>query len=139
MKFKALARSEKACTKELASDVRMRPRNTAPELHPFAKAREYRRALNAVKLEKVFAKPFVGALDGHTDGVWCSSSPHESLVQFISGACDGEVGALLVRYRCKPACSVANLFIFHFKISRIKAYVLAPIFFYLIDFTDNHN
>ena len=91
MKFKALARSEKQCTRELSSDVRIRPRNTAPELHPFAKAREYRRALNATKLEKVFAKPFVGAMDGHTDGVWCSASPHESLVQFISGACDGEV------------------------------------------------
>jgi len=64
MKFKALARSEQKCTRELPSDVRIRPRNTAPELHPFAKAREYRRALNATKLEKVFAKPFVGALDG---------------------------------------------------------------------------
>jgi len=91
MKFKALARSEKKCTRELSSDVRIRLRNTAPELHPFAKAREYRRALNATKLEKVFAKPFVAALDGHTDGVWCSSAPHSSLVQFVSGACDGEV------------------------------------------------
>lgn len=91
MKFKALARSEKRCTRELSSDVRVRPRNTAPELHPFSGAREYRRALNAVKLDKVFAKPLVGALDGHGDGVWCSAAPHESLVQFLSGACDGEV------------------------------------------------
>ena len=32
MKFKALARSEKRCTRELSSDVRVRPRNTAPEV-----------------------------------------------------------------------------------------------------------
>jgi hypothetical protein len=33
--------------------------------HPFEAEREYTRALNSVKLEKVFAKPFLGALDGH--------------------------------------------------------------------------
>ena len=91
MKFKALARSAKKCTRELATDARVRPRNASAEVHPFAQPREYRRALNATKLERVFAKPFMGALDGHTDGVWCSASPHSSLVQFISGACDGEV------------------------------------------------
>lgn len=91
MKFKAIARSEKAHTKELASDVRMRQRNTAPEVHPFARAREYKRALNATKLDKVFARPFVGALDGHRDGVWCSAAPQSSLVQFLSGSCDGEI------------------------------------------------
>ena len=32
-------------------------------IHPFQKAREYKRALNAAKLEKVFAKPFLEALD----------------------------------------------------------------------------
>ena len=91
MKFKALARSEKKCTRELSTDVKLRPRNTSAEVHPFAQSREYRRALNATKLDRVFAKPFIGALDGHTDGVWCSASPHDSLVQFISGSCDGEV------------------------------------------------
>ena len=37
-------------------------------------AREYKRALNAVKLEKVFAKPFLASLDGHRDGVSGSES-----------------------------------------------------------------
>ena len=37
-------------------------------------AREYKRALNAVKLEKVFAKPFLASLDGHRDGVSRSES-----------------------------------------------------------------
>lgn len=28
----------------------------------------YKRALNAVKLDRMFAKPFVGSLEGHADG-----------------------------------------------------------------------
>ena len=38
-------------------------------MNPFEVVREYQRALNATKLERVFAKPFVGSLEGHTDGV----------------------------------------------------------------------
>ena len=41
----------------------------SPELHPFEAEREYQRALNAVKLERTFAKPFVGSLDGHRDSL----------------------------------------------------------------------
>lgn len=33
----------------------------------------------------------IGALDGHTDGVYCSALSKQSLVQFLTGACDGEV------------------------------------------------
>lgn len=54
---------------------------------PFLKAREYTRALTAVKLDKMFAKPLVGALDGHGDGVFCSTASRRNLVQFLSGVC----------------------------------------------------
>jgi DDB1- and CUL4-associated factor 13 len=37
--------------------------------HPFSRAREYQRALNATKLNKIFAKPFLGTLEGHSDGI----------------------------------------------------------------------
>ena len=47
------------------------PKYCSPELHPFEAEREYQRALNAVKLERVFAKPFLGSLDGHRDGLTC--------------------------------------------------------------------
>ena len=43
-------------------------------------AREYKRALNAVKLEKVFAKPFLASLDGHRDGVSRSESVTSCLI-----------------------------------------------------------
>ena len=47
------------------------PTYCSPELHPFEAEREYQRAMNAVKLERVFAKPFLGSLDGHRDGLTC--------------------------------------------------------------------
>lgn len=67
------------------------PRNYDPELHPFEATREYVRALNAVKLERVFAKPFVGCLDGHRDGISCIGKHPKQLSLLVSGAYDGEI------------------------------------------------
>lgn len=67
------------------------PRNYDPDLHPLEAAREYTRALNAVKLDKVFAKPFLGSLDGHRDGISCLAKHPKRLSVLISGAFDGEV------------------------------------------------
>lgn len=67
------------------------PRNYDPILHPFEVPREYTRALNATKLERVFAKPFLSSLDGHRDGVNCMTKHPKSLSTVLSGACDGEV------------------------------------------------
>jgi WD repeat and SOF domain-containing protein 1 len=44
-------------------------RDLSAKAQPYAKARERQRALNAAKMERMFSKPFVGALDGHVDGV----------------------------------------------------------------------
>lgn len=70
-------------------------RNYDPNLHPLEAPREYVRALNATKLERVFAKPFIGALDGHRDGVNCLYKHPTSLSFLLSGACDGEVTVIL--------------------------------------------
>lgn len=67
------------------------PRNYDPSLHPFEGAREYIRALNATKLEKVFAKPFIGDLDGHKDGISCFAKHPTQLSTMLSGAYDGEI------------------------------------------------
>lgn len=67
------------------------PRNYDPALHPFEAPREYVRALNSVKLERVFAKPFVCNLDGHRDGVSCLAKHPSRLSLVASGAYDGEV------------------------------------------------
>lgn len=67
------------------------PRNFDPSLHPFQAAREYTKALNAVKLEKVFAKPFIGNLEGHKDAISCICKHPSQLSTILSGAYDGEV------------------------------------------------
>lgn len=60
-------------------------------MHPFEAAREYVRALNATKLDRVFAKPFLASLDGHRDGVSCFGKHPERLSTLCSGAYDGEI------------------------------------------------
>lgn len=63
-------------------------------MHPFEVPREYTRALNATKLERVFAKPFIASLDGHRDGVCAMCKNKQRLNSIFSGSCDGEVNYL---------------------------------------------
>lgn len=76
------------------------PRNYDPSLHPMEAAREYVRALNAVKLDRVFAKPFIGNLGGHRDGVSCFAKHPTSLSTLVSGSYDGEVRVWDLANRC---------------------------------------
>ena len=90
-KIKALTRP--ASTAQAAgSDVTRQPRNLDPALHPFERAREYTRALNATKLERMFAAPFIAQLGkGHVDGVYTMAKDPNSLQRFASGSGDGVV------------------------------------------------
>eukprot|EP01006_Ploeotia_vitrea_P026510 TRINITY_DN59486_c0_g1_i1.p1 TRINITY_DN59486_c0_g1~~TRINITY_DN59486_c0_g1_i1.p1 ORF type:complete len:532 (-),score=303.51 TRINITY_DN59486_c0_g1_i1:68-1663(-) len=91
VKVKVLSRNEADFTRERKSDVVKVYRNVDPSVHPFEKGREYVRALNAVKLDRVFAKPLVGAMDGHRDSVYAAAVLRSSLIHYASGACDGEL------------------------------------------------
>lgn len=91
MKVKTIARSEEDMTRERPRDTVKVHRNLDPALHPFERAREYTRTVNAVKLDKVFAKPFVAALNGHMDGVCSMATSRAGLTTVASGACDGEI------------------------------------------------
>jgi WD repeat and SOF domain-containing protein 1 len=66
-------------------------RSSASHLHPLLIERERQRALNAVKLERMFAKPLVAAMAGHTDGISTLARCRTSLAPIISGAYDGEL------------------------------------------------
>lgn len=66
-------------------------RNLDPALHPFAKPREYTRAVNASKIDRMFAKPFVASLDGHIDGVYALAKDPARLSVVASGSGDGEI------------------------------------------------
>lgn len=91
MKVKVLCRNPDDYVRETTKDIQRVPRNYDPSLHPFEVPREFTRALNATKLERVFAKPFLASLDGHRDGVNCMAKHPTSLATLLSGSCDGEV------------------------------------------------
>ncbi|ELK08619.1 WD repeat and SOF domain-containing protein 1 [Pteropus alecto] len=95
MKVKMLSRNPDNYVRETKLDLQRVPRNYDPTLHPFEVPREYVRALNATKLERVFAKPFLASLDGHRDGVNCLAKHPKSLATVLSGACDGEASITL--------------------------------------------
>ena len=86
MKIRTLSRSKREHTRERPQDIQRVYRNVSNStLHPFTREREYVRARNAVKLDKMFAKPFIGALDGHADGVYAMATSSTSLVGLITG------------------------------------------------------
>lgn len=91
MKIKALSRPVSA-HQASGSDVAKVPRNLDAALHPFERAREYQRALTAVKLKRMHAAPFVGQLGrGHVDGVYSMAKDPTSLQRLASGSGDGVV------------------------------------------------
>lgn len=53
-------------------------RNYDPSLHQFEKAKEYTRALNAAKIDRIFAKPFICALP-HEARSLTTLSPRQNL------------------------------------------------------------
>ena len=57
--------------------------------HPFSRAREFQRAFNATKLNKIFAKPFSSSLQGHSDGISVLAKCPLALNKMISGSHDG--------------------------------------------------
>ncbi|KAJ7594402.1 WD40 repeat-like protein [Mycena floridula] len=81
-----------------AAHLPMRPgdptptsRNLNPLMHPFARARERTRALNAAKMDRIFAKPFVDSLEGHLDSVEVLIRQPGSLTTVASGSWDGGI------------------------------------------------
>ena len=84
-------------------------RNLDPLQHPFARARERMRALNAAKMERIFAKPFVAALEGHVDAVETMARKPDSLDMVASGSWDGGVCVSSTRLLQSGAHAVAGL------------------------------
>lgn len=92
MKVKTLKRSIGSVERECIGDARRTTRNLEATAHPMQRAREYTRAVTASKMDRMFAKPFVGSLgNGHMDAVLCTATSRRSLVPLLSGAADGSV------------------------------------------------
>lgn len=66
-------------------------------MHPFSRARERTRALNAAKMERIFAKPFVASLEGHVDAVEVMCRKPKSLTGIASASWDGGVCVCFAR------------------------------------------
>ena len=92
VKVKAICRNAKEYQKQTNTELQKVNRNpTNTTLHPFQGAREYVRALNSAKLEKLFAKPFIASLDDHSDGVTCLAKSRSNMTDMLSGSADGEM------------------------------------------------
>ncbi|KAL6450772.1 SOF1 Protein SOF1 [Candida maltosa Xu316] len=90
MKIKTISRSSDTYIPVKNTQESALPRNLNPALHPFERAREYTAALQATKLERMFAQPFVGQLgDGHRDGVYCLAKNYKTTNQVASASGDG--------------------------------------------------
>ncbi|KAF6155800.1 hypothetical protein GIB67_039131 [Kingdonia uniflora] len=89
MKVKVISRSVDEFTRERSNDLQRVFRNFDPNLRPQEKSIEYVRGLNAAKLEKIFARPFVGAMEGHIDAVSCMAKNPNHLKGIFSGSMDG--------------------------------------------------
>ncbi|KAF9045544.1 WD40 repeat-like protein [Panaeolus papilionaceus] len=83
---------------DLATHLPTRPgdptpvqRNLNPLMHPFSRARERTRALNAAKMDRMFAKPFIDSLEGHIDAVEVLCRQPGSLTTLASGSWDGGI------------------------------------------------
>mmetsp|Transcript_14702 Transcript_14702/g.20995 ORF Transcript_14702/g.20995 Transcript_14702/m.20995 type:complete len:456 (+) Transcript_14702:70-1437(+) len=92
MKIKTISRSSSTTSRECLGDLRPQHRNYDPQHHPHQRAREYTRAVTSVKLDRMFAKPFLGSFEnGHRDGITSTCASRNALLPFVSGAADGEL------------------------------------------------
>ena len=76
MKVKILQRDLAQHTRATTEALHPVMRNLDPALHPFEAGREYQRALNSTKVSRIFAKPFVFALDGKRPPVAAAGKAH---------------------------------------------------------------
>ena len=89
MKISVLQHDPKVHLPQRKGDATPITRNLDPLAHPFARARERTRALNAAKIERMFAKPFVSSLEGHVDGVYTLAMKAGELNTVTSASGDG--------------------------------------------------
>lgn len=110
MKVKVISRNPEDYIRGSTNEINRIPKNLDPDLHPFEAAREYTKALNAAKLDRIFAKPFVASLDGHSDGVNCLIRNPKQISSIASGACDGQVSFYFGILQCRIVAILSQEF-----------------------------
>lgn len=91
IKVGVISRNPENYTRETKADINKVCRNFDKSQHLFEAEREYTRALNAVKVDKMLSKPFIKSLDGHADGVSCLERHPQHLKIIASASYDSQV------------------------------------------------
>jgi WD repeat and SOF domain-containing protein 1 len=91
LRIKVISRNPDHYQRETKHDIYKVPQKNGGNEDPLRHAVEYTRAMNAAKLERVFAKPFIACFDGHNEGVGVLSKHPLRLSHLLSGARDGQV------------------------------------------------
>lgn len=108
--------------RETKHDIQKVFKNYDPKLHPLSLQREYQRALNATKLERVFAKPFIGNMSGHGDVVSNLMKHQTKLSVIASGAYDGVIKIWnLADRKCLKTIQAHNSMVRAMCISRLNS------------------
>ena len=91
VKINTFTRTSKDSQRDTKLDLHKVNRIISSEAHPMFQAREYQRAVVAAKVSKIFAKPFIAALQGHTDGICSLKKSLKDPNLLISGSFSGEI------------------------------------------------
>ena len=89
VKVSTICRSELEWTKDRNGEIPRAHRNYDPKQNPMARETEYVRAIRGAKLDRMFAKPFVGSLAGHQDTVLSLALDPCNVSTLVSGSADG--------------------------------------------------
>ncbi|KAK4469015.1 hypothetical protein MN116_000158, partial [Schistosoma mekongi] len=108
MKVRMLCRNPSDFRRETADDIFKIPRNQKVTEHPFFSEREYVRAMNAAKLGRMMAKPFLGALEGTHERVTTISLNTETLGVIAVRTTDGKIQSWDIAKRNKLAEVLAH-------------------------------
>lgn len=90
MKIDSIYHPKDSRRKECKGDRQEKRFSKDPVHHPMLLEREYVRALNSAKIERMLAKPFVMALTHHREGINRLSKDYESNL-FVSSSYDNKV------------------------------------------------
>jgi len=122
VRVQMISRNPRDFTRETKHDIYKVFKNYDPKLHPHALQREYQRALNATKLERVFAKPFIGNMSGHGDVVSTLMRHQDKLSVIASGSYDGQIKIWnLTNRKCLRTVQAHNSMVRAMCISRLNS------------------
>ncbi|KAL9641768.1 hypothetical protein ABK040_009089 [Willaertia magna] len=91
MKIKNISRDDESYTRKTNFETQRSFSDPNPDIHRFEKPREYLRALNATKIESIYAKPFLADLSGHADTPTVLAFDPNSNSHLISASSDGQI------------------------------------------------